>query len=67
MTRLRHTVIVVLNNVIQHTHGGFHGAVEFFFIQFAVFVDVLNHVDRTEVTNRDFLIRGVQGNFSTQV
>ena len=64
--RLRYTVIVVVDDVIQHTHGNVDGVLQFFLVE-PVFVHVLRQVDGTEVADGNLVIRGVQRDLGTQV
>ena len=60
-------VVVDVDDVIEHAHGGFDSAGEFGFVQFAI-GDVLGEVYRAQVTYGNFVPGfGVEGNLGTQV
>ncbi len=63
---LRYRVVVDVDDVIEHAHGGLHGAAEFLDIQLAV-DDVVDQVDRTQVADGDLVLVGVQGDLGAQV
>ncbi len=64
--RLRHRVVVDVDHVIEHAHGGVHGALQLGGIEVAV-DDVVRQVDRAQVANGDFVLVGVQGDLGAQV
>ena len=63
-------VIVDVDHVVQHAHGGVYGALEFVVVKFfaggAVF-EMAHQIDRTEVANGSLGVAGVERDFSTQV
>ncbi len=63
---LGHAVVVDVDHVIEHAHGGVDGALQLLDIQ-AVFVHVLGQVHGTQVTHGDFFLVGVQGDLGAQV
>src|SRR5690606_22073519 len=66
VTRLRHAVVVDVDNVIEHADRGAHGAFQLGGVQLAV-LDVVRQVDRAQVADGDFVGIGVQGDLGAQV
>jgi hypothetical protein len=64
--RLRHRVVVDVDHVVEHAHGGVHGALQLGGVQLAV-DDVVRQVDRAQVANGDLVLVGVQGDLGAQV
>ncbi len=64
--RLRHAVVVDVDDVIEHAHGGAHGALQLGRVQLAV-DDVVDQVDRAQVADGDLVLVGVQGDLGAQV
>ncbi|MNJ28584.1 hypothetical protein D3C77_231250 [compost metagenome] len=66
VTRLRHRVVVDVDHVVEHAHGGVHGALQLGGVQLAI-DDVVRQVDRAQVADRDLVLVGVQGDLGAQV
>ena len=66
ITRLGHGVEVNVDDVIEHAHGGVHGAFQARDVQLAV-LDVGSQVHRAQVAHRNLIGAGVQGDLGTQV
>ncbi len=64
--RLRHRVVIDVDDVIQHAHSRAHGLAQLVEIE-AIFTHVLGQVDGTEVADGDFVLAGVEGDLGTQV
>ena len=66
VTRLRHGVVVDVDDVIEHPHGGAHGALQLGGVQLAV-DDVARQVDRAQVADGDLVLVGVQRDLGAEV
>src|SRR3990167_9774677 len=64
--RLRHRVVVDVDNVIEHAHGDLDGLLQLGGVQLAV-DDVVRQVHGTQVAHGDFVGVGVQGDLGAQV
>ena len=66
IARLRHRVVVDVDNVIEHAHGDLDGLFQLGGVELAV-DDVVRQVDRAQVAHGDFVGVGVQGDLGAQV
>src|SRR5690606_9624729 len=66
VTRLRHAVVVDVDDVIEHAYRGAHGARKLLSVQLAI-DDMVRQVDRAQVADGDFVGVGVQGDLGAQV
>ena len=57
---LRHRVVVDINDVIEHSDSGPNGLAQLVAVKFTV-LDVLGQVDGTQVTHRNLVGAGVEG------
>ena len=64
--RLLRRVVVDVDDIVQHAHGGAHGLFQFAQVE-AVLADMLREIDRAEVAHRDLLAAGVQRDLGAQV
>ena len=64
--RLGHGVVIDVDHVIEHAHGGAYGAAQLVQVE-AVLVDVLGQVDGTQVAHGDLVLVGVEGDLGAQV
>ena len=63
---LGHRVVVDVDDIIEHAHGGGHGAFQTLHVQFAV-VDMGGQVHRTQVAHGDFIGAGVEGDLGAEI
>ena len=63
---LGHGVVVNVDDVIEHAHGGAHGFLELRHVE-AAFRGVLSQVHGPEITHGDFVFAGVEGDLRAQV
>ena len=66
VARLGDGVVVVVDHVVEHAHGGAHRALEFLHVE-ALLADVRGQVERAEVAHRDLLVGGVESDLGAQV
>ena len=66
VARLFDRVEVQVDHVVQHAHGGAHGAGELGVVELAI-ADMVGQVDRAEVAHGDFAVAGVQRDLGAQV
>ncbi len=64
--RLRHAVVVDVDDVIEHAYSGAHGALQLGGVELAV-LDVVDQVDRAQVADGDLVLVGVQRDLGAQV
>src|SRR5690606_28844450 len=66
IARLRHRVVVDVDDVIEHAHGCAYGALQLGGVELAV-DDVVRQVDRAQVADGDFVLVGVQRDLGAEV
>src|SRR5690606_26735682 len=67
VTRLRYAVVVDVDHVIEHAHGGLDGLLQLDQVEATFAGYVLCHVHRAQVTHGNFILAGVQGDLGAQV